>query len=263
MNLPKIFVLAVLLIAAAGIRLEAAPKIYGTYRYQFSSGNTMVTFGCGGINNPSKENATGTIMVRLWATDSPYNGGTLSGKVLAEYKLEGLNAGSYYSPVSKTIRTTLPATKRHYFLVLTIAEYSSGGYGITDYRNFENSVLLGPAKLFTLAGPWSYSYSGEGGYLDIQVAKISHNRTGSTGTLKLAVWATDAPYRGGGIEGYQLGFVTKTALKPGYSYSAVKNRAKFKRPPSGTYYITLVLSEFSGSDYRIVDYLGASKTMSF
>jgi hypothetical protein len=43
----------------------AGPKFYGSARYQFSNQGTMVTFGCGGINNPSKENATGTIQVRL------------------------------------------------------------------------------------------------------------------------------------------------------------------------------------------------------
>ena len=262
MTLPKLIsVLAVMLTTANPA--VAAPKIYGNSRYQFSNQGTMVTFGCGGINNPSKDNATGTIQVRLWATDAPYKGGSIRGKVLGEFKLEGLNPGAYYSPVSKTLRADLPATKKHYFVTLTVSEFQSDGYAITDYRTFEKQALIGPVDLFSLSGPWSYRYSTEAGTLDISVAKISHTRTANTGTLKLAVWATNTPYKGGGIDGYQLGSVTKTALKPGYSYSAVKNTATFKKPPPGSYYLTLVLSEYNGSEYRIVDHLSANDKQSF
>ncbi|MBL9117735.1 MAG: hypothetical protein JNJ83_22195 [Verrucomicrobiaceae bacterium] len=261
MTIPKLLSILVVLLSAS--LADAAPKIYGNSRYQFSNQGTMVTFGCGGINNPSKENSTGTIQVRLWATDTAYRGGSISGKVLGEYKLNGLKPGSYYSPVSKTIRAALPSKKKHYFVTLTVSEYRNGGYAITDYRTFDKQALIGPVDLFSLTGPWSFRYSTEGGTLDISVAKISHTRTGNTGTLKLAVWATDTPYKGGGIEGYQLGAVTKTALKPGYSYSAVKNTATFKKPPSGSYYITLVLSEYNGSEYRIVDHLNANNKQSF
>jgi hypothetical protein len=259
--LPKLVVSTVFLLSV--VSLSAAPKFYGSARYQFSSQNTMVTFGCGGINNPSKENATGTIQVKLWAVSTPYSGGSISGRVLGEYKLSGLNPGAYYSPVSKTLKTSLPTARKHYYLVLTLAEYRGGSYGITDYRNFDSQVLLGPVDLFSLTGPWSWAYSTEGGTLDISVAKITHTRSGNTGSLRLGVWATSSPYRGGGIEGYQLGYVNKAALKPGYSYSAVKNVAKYKKPPAGTYHLTLVLMEFSGTDYKIVDYLSASSTHYF
>lgn len=242
--------------------LLASPKFYGSAKYQFSNSNTMVTFGCGGINNPSKENATGTLIVKLWAISGPYTGGTISGKALGEYKLEGLNPGAYYSPVTKTIKASLPATKKHYYLCLTLLEYTSSGYVIVDYRNFDNTALLGPVDLFSLTGPWSWKSSTEGGTLDISVAKISHTRSGNTGSLKLAVWATSSPFRPG-MNGYLLGSVTKAALKPGYTYNAVKNTAKYKAPPKGTYYITLVMSEYDGSEYRTVDHLPSSSTYTF
>ena len=57
--------------------------------------------------------------------------------------------------------------------------------------------------------------------------------------------------------------MTKAALKPGYSYSAVKNVAKFKKPPAGRYYVSLVLSEFNGQEYRIVDHLSSSTPTNF
>jgi hypothetical protein len=252
----------VLLLSSTVTNLVAAPKFYGSARYQFSNSNTMVTFGCGGISNPSKENATGTIIVKLWALAAPHAGGSISGKVLGEYKLEGLNPGSYYSPVSKTIRASLPSVRKQYYLCLTALEYTSAGYVITDYRNFSATAFLGPVDLFSLVGPWSWSSSTEGGILNMSVAKISHTRSGGTGSLKLAVWATSQPFRPG-ISGYQLGVVNKAALKPGYSYSSIKNTAKYKAPPAGTYHITLVLSEYSGTDYRVVDSLPSSSTHTF
>ncbi len=250
------------LVGSAATTLIADPTIYGNARYQFSNSNTMVTFGCGGINNPSRENATGTIQVKLWALDQPYTGGNISGKVLGEYKLEGLNPGSYYSPVSKTLRANLPSVRKHYHICLTVLEHTSSGYVITDYRSFSNPSLLGPVDLFSLAGPWRWSFSTEGGTLDFGVAKISHTRSGSTGSLKLSVWATEEPFRPG-ISGYQLGAVIKAPLKPGYSYNSIKQTAKFKAPPPGTYHITLVLSEFAGRGYGVVDSMPASNLFTF
>ncbi len=258
---PKLVMSCVVLLMA--VNATAAPKFYGSARYQFSNQGTMVTFGCGGVKNDSATGTTGTILVRLWALAAPYASGTISGKVLGEYKLTGLKPGSYYSPVSKTLKAVLPSTRKQYHLCLTVSEYRSSGYVITDHRNFSDRISLGPVDLFNLAGPWKWAVSGQAGTVDLQVAKITHTRSGSTGTLKLALWATDAPYRGGGIKGYQLGFVTKAALKPGYSYSAVKNLAPYKKPPSGRYYLSLVLSEFSGGDYKIVDYLPSSTPATF
>ena len=245
------------------VNATAAPKFYGSARYQFSNQGTMVTFGCGGVKNDNATGSTGTILVRLWALAAPYASGTISGKVLGEYKLTALKPGSYYSPVSKTLKAALPSVRKQYHLCLTVAEYRSSGYVITDHRNFSDRISLGPVDLFSLAGPWKWAFSGENGNLDIHVAKITHTRTGSTGSLKLAVWATKTPYKGGGIQGFQLGAVTKAALKPGYSYSAVKNVAKFKKPPAGRYYMSLVLSEFNGQEYRIVDHLSSSTPYTF
>lgn len=241
----------------------AAPKIKGSTNYQFGSGNTSVTVSCERIQNNSTENATGTIQVKLWALSSPYQGGTLSGHVLASYKLEGLGAGMGYPAPKKTLKPTLPSKRGTYYICLTVSEYQKSGYVITDYRNFSKPVSLGPLKLLSLGGAWSWQTSYEGGTINIKVGKISHTRTGSTGSLRLAVWATKNPYKGGGISGTQLGYVEKKALQPGYSYTNVDNVAKLKRPPEGHYYITLVLSEYRDGEYLIVDYMTSSKTAHF
>ena len=245
------------------LTVVAGPKITGGTHYQFGAGNAAVTFGCEGISNPSKENATGTLKMELWALQAPHTGGGISGILLADYKLDGLNPGGSYGTVRKTVKAAAPARRQSYVLCLTLMEYQGGAYVISDYRNYANPVVLGPQALFSLAGPWHWQSSLEGGTVDIAVAKISHTRTASTGTLKLALWATSSPYTGGAIQGYKLGEVSKAALKPGYTYADVKNTAKYTAPPHGTYYVSLLLSEFDGAEYRIEAHLGSANPTAF
>ncbi|MCP5557934.1 MAG: hypothetical protein H7A55_09305 [Verrucomicrobiaceae bacterium] len=246
-----------------GLDLQAAPKFSGAVNYQFGAQNATVSISCGGITNSSAENATGTLMVKLWALRSPYAGGTLNGHLLGSFRLEGLAGGRLYKAMTKTVQTTLPPALGNYYLCLTLLEYRSGGYVIVDSRNFQKVVSLGPAKLFTLAGPWKWQTSYEGGTVTMQVGKISHTRRTRTGTLRLALWATKQPYRGGDISGFELGRVEKKALEPGYSYTDVQNTAKLQRPPGGTYYLAIVLSEYDGNAYRIVAHLTSEKSSKF
>lgn len=261
MRLLPFLMLVVSLVMSSG--LMAAPKIQGSVNYQFGAGNTSLTMSCGRIQNDSSENATGTIEVRLWALSAPYKGGTISGHVLGNFKLDGLRGGMGYPSVKKNIKPTLPAKKGSYYICFTVSEYRKSGYVITDWRMFSNPATLGPLKLFTLGGAWSWQSNYEGGTVDLNVGKISHNRTGTTGSLRLALWATKSAYKGGNINGYQVGYVDKKALAPGYSYTDVKNVAKLKRPPEGTYHMTLVLSEYRDGSYIIVDYRPSSKTAYF
>jgi hypothetical protein len=251
--------LIILLLLVSTLGLVAGPKIYGSCKYQFLAENTSVTFGCDKISNPSKENATGTLIVRLWALDAPYQGGTLTGKILAEYKLDGLNPGAEYTKSAmKTLKASLPGRKATYSICLTVSEYRGGQYLIADYRNFDAKAVLGPPALFTMKGPWRWQASSEGGTVEMEVASITHTRSGSTGSLKLAVWATDAPYSGGALRGYLLGSVQKDGLKQGNFYGNVKNTAKYTRPPAGKYSMVIVLSEYTNGEYRIVSWLNST-----
>ena len=261
MKLTSLLTASALVFSASHVCAEA--KFTGSARYNFSNQNASVSFGCDSIGNDSKENATGTLKVELWALAAPHAGGTITGHILGDYKLDGLNPGSVYNNVSKTVKTSLPAVKKGYFLCLTLLQFKHGGYVVTDYRNFNSPVVLGPVALFSMAGPWRWHSSVEGGTLHIDVAKISHTRTAVTGSLKLTAWATTRPYRGGAIEGYRLGEVKKNPLQPGYSYTDLHNTAKFTPPPSGLYYVNLVLSEFNGTDYRIEAYLPSTTLSEF
>ncbi len=253
---------ACLLMAAS---LNAAPKIGGGFSYQFTTGNASVTLSLGAITNSSAENATGTILVQLWAMDEQYDGGRLRGHTVASYKLEGLDGGRQYSNFKQTLKATMPPRRGDYHMCITVSEYREGGYVITDNRNMSKVVTLAPAApaKVNLTGGWSWKRDIEAGTLNMQVKKITNNKAGKSGSLRLAVWATKQPYNGGRINGFQLGSVDKKALEKGYSYSDVVNTARFKKPPAGTYHTALFLLEFNGEEYVIVSHLKATTTSTF
>ena len=258
-----------LMVAGLGLALttsaHAAPKLSGSAPYQFGAGNATVSLGCDAITNSSAENATGTIQVQLWALKQKYVSGRISGHVIAGFKLEGLAGGRRYNGIKKTLNASMPANRGSYFLCLTVSEFRSGGYVITDFRNYTNAVTLGPLKTFTLLGPWSWQTNPEGGTISMKVKKISHTRASNTGSLKLSVWATTKPgfsNKAGGTY-FELGSVVKKALAAGYTYTDVENTAKYKRPPSGTYYLWLVLLEFNGKEYVTMATLGSEKPYTF
>ncbi len=255
--------LTVVMLGLSARQAFADAKITGSTRYQFGKDEATVVLSCGGISNPGKENATGTLKLELWALNAPHKEGAIQGHVLAEAKLDGLNPGAGYSNVSRTVNTSLPKVRKAYYLCLVLAEFKNGHYVTTDYRNFSSTATLGPLALFAMSGPWRWQTSIEGGTIDLAVARISHTRTGNTGTLELAAWATSRPYTGGPIEGHLLGVVKKDALQPGYSYTDVHNTAKYKAPPPGAYYVTLVLSEFVDGAYRIQAHLGPNAASVF
>lgn len=259
-HLPSL-VAAFLILLTAG--LQAAPKINGAFSYQFGPNNATVTISLGVITNSSEENATGTILVQLWAMDAQYDGGRMRGHAVASYKLEGLEGDEEYRNFKETLKTSLPSRRGNYRMCITVSEYRQGGYVITDSRNLSKVIALGPTKAFTLQGPWRWKRDSEAGTITMQVAKIAHTRSGKTGSLRLSVWATRRPYTGGDLNGYQLGSVDKKALQPGYAYNDVSNSGRFKKPPPGTYHTSLVLMEYNGEKYVVVAHLGAEKTSTF
>ncbi|MFK7911975.1 MAG: hypothetical protein AB8F34_15445 [Akkermansiaceae bacterium] len=234
----------------------AKPSFTSPVSYQFLNGQQRVIINAGNIKNLSSENATGSMKLQLWATQAKYQGGTLRGHQIASTgRINGLNPNNLYRNYATTL-TARPPKYGTYNLVLALLEYRSGNYVIIDSVNMPKRVTLGKKpKLFDMRGPWSWRASYEGGTVKMNVAKISHTRRGLTGTLKLSVWLTKSPYRGGSLRGYEIGQVRKGQLKAGFVFNNVRNTAKFKPPPAGTYYASLVLSESNGQNFSVVSYL--------
>ncbi len=232
---------------------------------EFFNDDTSVVLKGGKVLNPSPENATGSLKMQLWATDSPYRGGTIRGTLLASTgKLEGLGPQQFYKNLVRTEKVSRPNVRRSYSINLVLLEYRSQGYAIVDHVTLSNRRTLGPPPpLFNLSGKWSWRTNLEAGTVDMAIEKISHTRRGQTGTLKLSLWATETPYRGGAINGWEVGQVRKGQLDAGHVFNDVRNTAKLNPPPPGWYYVSLVLSESDGDRFSVVAYVTQEKTARF
>jgi len=263
MSVPKHLPALVLLILSA-VSAHAEPQFTGLVKYEFVNENKEVAITTALIENASRENATGTLQVQLWATERPYQGGPIRGDQLASYKLEGLSPGKYYKDLRTVAPYTPPPKWGTYAICVVLLEFKNGAYVISNYANLPGLAKLGPLKAVTMGEPFRWETSYEGGTIDIGVGKIAHRRQIVTGSLKIAVWACEEPYKGGAIEGHELGSVQKEGLKPGFEYNDVKNVAKFVPPPGGTYHIVFTLSEFGANrEYGIVDYYNQPETVVF
>ena len=110
-----------------------------------------------------------------------------------------------------------------------------------------------PLNAQTFSGSWGYKIDGK--LVTLYGDKISnHNYSGSTGTLKIALYASYYPYSGGSISGYNLFETTLEPLSGGYYYSDISKTGYCSYPPSGGYYLTILLLEYNYS-YEIVDYI--------
>ena len=105
-----------------------------------------------------------------------------------------------------------------------------------------------------LSGNWGYKI--DGNYITLYGDKIDNqNNGGRSGTLKIAVYATDYPYSGGYLSGYLLYEYALDPLEAGYYYSDVSKTGWCTSPPKGTYSLSIILLEYTYSDYKIVDYI--------
>jgi len=115
-------------------------------------------------------------------------------------------------------------------------------------------VVFNSLNSQNLSGNWGYRINGN--QITLHGDKIQNqNNGGRTGTLKLIVYATDYPYRGGSLRGYNLFERKLDPLDAGYYYYDISKSGWCTYPPSGSYSITIALLEYISYDYQIVDYV--------
>ena len=119
-------------------------------------------------------------------------------------------------------------------------------------------------------GEWGIQMSGStswqtsGKLVNIRVAKVANNRaSGTSGSLRIRLWATSMPYSGGSINGYVLGVRKLNPLRARHYYSKIVGKVPYTRPPSGIYYTTLTVEEFTGSRWVIRDFITYGTTSTF
>jgi hypothetical protein len=116
-----------------------------------------------------------------------------------------------------------------------------------------------------LIGGVGYSYTGN--TVTLTAGAIQNLSAGTTGTLRLELWALPAPYAGGSFTGYKLAEYSPGFLNGGYEFNNISVSVPFSYPPNGTYALTMFLTEYIGASYddgfTVRDYRNFSGTETF
>ena len=128
-----------------------------------------------------------------------------------------------------------------------------GGVGSDDFSiGYEYLGFIGNASL-----------TGAKRRGEFAIEKIQNQREGAaSGPLRLAVYATPAPYDGSGtpviVATRPLG-----TLAQGDFYTNLRGKLNLKRPGRGTFYLALVLEEDQGSGFVPVSYANSPEPREF
>lgn len=87
---------------------------------------------------------------------------------------------------------------------------------------------------------------------------------GKSGSIKVAIYATDNLYKSGGLYGYVLGEHTfDKQLYGEYQLLDIQQTMDYVEPPIGKYYITVALLEYDGNEYRVTDFESFKNPVTF
>src|SRR5687768_9526678 len=89
----------------------------------------------------------------------------------------------------------------------------------------------------------------------IYAERVENNRdAGTSGFLRLQIWATDEPYDGvSDITGYVLGTLNLGTLPVDRIFINVSRLVRYNRPPPGLYFTTITLEENTTDGFVIAD----------
>lgn len=86
-------------------------------------------------------------------------------------------------------------------------------------------------------------------------AIINPNERGTSGTIKVQLWALREPYAEDGLRGHLVAGFQLEGLYAGNEYRPARRNLAASLPPRrGTYFLALVVSEYQGRGYVITDY---------
>jgi hypothetical protein len=86
--------------------------------------------------------------------------------------------------------------------------------------------------------------------------RVANHRTTTSGTLRLELWATTNSPADGSVSGYRLITDTLGTLQGGFAFTNINSgTTAYTQPPTGCYYLSLLLTEFDGTGYPYFDYV--------
>lgn len=120
---------------------------------------------------------------------------------------------------------------------------------VQERAGSEDPDLMQKTSAYDLSLEGSFAYTVSAGTVRIQADRVYNRRAyGTSGTIRLELWAFATPYNGGQATGYKLGQTTLGTLPAGwYFHSIDQTVAQLTTLPYGTWYMSLVVTEYDDS----------------
>lgn len=226
-----------------------------------------------GVSYDGGKSGSMRLILRAQLSNSPL----ANGYELGRYFLRQLDGGSAYNSISQDVAYTRPPAGTYYMYVILL-EYAPGRCSLPDDYCVADSIEINqitfssptppppaatpPPDITPVTGT-EIRFKGSRGYkisndiVSFNIEKVENTRNGGTsGTLRVQLIVTKDGNADNGLnDTYTLQTFSLGQLKGGESFvDIVRSDTVENRPPSGTYYVYLLLQEFQNGEYPYVDY---------
>ncbi len=113
----------------------------------------------------------------------------------------------------------------------------------------------------------SVSYQVSGTSVTLTVNEVDNqSASGTSGTLRLELWALPSAYSGSSQTGYQLATYSLGTLQANYHFSSFSRTVAYTPPANGTWHVALEVTEYTGASsvdggYLVDDFVNFSNTL--
>ena len=214
------------------------------------------------IDNLSTSGFTSSsLALQLWACQSPYNGGSLTGCKFAELPLGILKSNHFIAPVRSDVPAYFPESG-DYAIVLVIAEWDGEGFNfVHDFQNYPDRDVFFHPRLEGLVGYRLLDHDRL--VVDVECIHNPRNPDNTSGTLSLELWALSEPYVTGDFSGHALAGITLGTVRGGERMHNSSYALAISPPSTGSYTLVLMLREWTGSGYITRDHTSFRDPVTF
>jgi hypothetical protein len=184
--------------------------------------------------------------LQLWACENPHQGGSLSGVRVAETSV--VLPSSPEMPILRLEAETLaniPLSRGEYSMVLVLASGRPGAFEhVHDFANYPRRELFLVPRLEGTIG-----YSIEADRVVLRVDRVDNPRPRGclSGSLVLELWALNAPYSGGALDGFVLAKAEVGQIAGQSALESLRYSVALSPPPRGQWRLALILREWTAA----------------
>ncbi len=237
--------------------------------------NRQCTIRVSQLANLGNEDS-GPLFLSIYArTGVGYDGVNSPGKLIARASIPPIAANSVITDLVVTTKAASASAREQYTTLAVEEQISRKKYAILDYVVYTSTYTFPRGQA---GGVGSDDFSIGFGDVILQgdigltvtkrtaqfsLEKIQNRRDASeTGLLRIAIYATPAPYDGG-IDPQIIAVRPLGRLAQGDYFTHLEGMLKLKRPGRGTFYLSLALEEDRGAGFQLLNVVPFSEPRSF